>query len=316
MIGIVVCTARGRNDDGRTPTDGGRCPSDLTARDMIVYTRLKTGVVRTVTTSDKPGDLASLTGLNISGIQMFKQQSLTTHRTSSVFVLSILLGLLLTFGTQLFAQQDQDAPNTLTPEEKQNGWQLLFNGKSLKGWKSWKTKKPVESGSWQVMNGTLALAEPGGGDIYTARSFEDFIFKIEFRTTGNSGIFFRVNPDYERSIWHYAPEIQVLNDGPTDTGTHDAGALYDLYAFPTDEKTMHTDGWNQVIIKIEDNQYTHWFNGQRVTKVKIGGKDWTKRVKNSKFDMKKFGQKENGHFGLQDHNNKVQFRNIKVKPLD
>ena len=241
---------------------------------------------------------------------------ITTNQMKRSFFLSMLLGITLLFGAELSAQQSQNAPNTLTQKEKQNGWQLLFDGTSLNGWKSWDTKKPLQPGKWQVKNGTLALTEPGGGDIYTARSFEDFVFKIQFRTTGNSGIFFRVNPDYDGPIWHYAPEIQVLPDGPGKTGTHDAGALYDIYPLPGNRKKINPNGWNQVVIRVDDNRYTHWFNGQKVAQVKIGGKEWTKRIKNSKFSLKKYGQKEDGHFGVQDHNHEVQYRNIKVKPLD
>ncbi len=230
-------------------------------------------------------------------------------------VLLLVVGLLVSIGSTLYAQPDRSAPNTLTQEEKSNGWQLLFDGKSLNGWKSWKTKKPLKPGEWQVKNGAITLTDSGGGDIYTARGFKNFIFKIEFRTTGNSGIFFRVNPDYDGAIWHYAPEIQVLDDGPEATGKHSAGALYDLYPFPTDTKKMRPNGWNQLVIRIRDNRYTHWFNGQKVTQVVIGSDEWNRRIKNSKFDLDIFGKKEKGHFGLQDHGHKVQFRNIKVKPL-
>ena len=85
------------------------------------------------------------------------------------------------------------APNTLTEQEKADGWQLLFDGKSADQWSSWKTKKPLELDKWTIEDGTLTLNR-GGGDIYTTKTYENYELVLEWKTTGNSGILIRVDP--------------------------------------------------------------------------------------------------------------------------
>ena len=63
---------------------------------------------------------------------------------------------------------EQAKPNTLTTEEVKQGWKLLFDGKTLDGWMSWKTRKPLEDGKWTVKDGTLLQAKKGAADVYTA----------------------------------------------------------------------------------------------------------------------------------------------------
>ena len=117
------------------------------------------------------------------------------------------------------------AHNTLTGKEKKDGWQLLFDGASLDGWNSWRTKKPLEDGKWTVQDGTLHFTGRGGGDIYTAESFEHFELSIEWKTKGNSGVLFRVEPEYSGKIWHRALEVQVTPDKPTSLGSGSAGGV-------------------------------------------------------------------------------------------
>lgn len=210
-------------------------------------------------------------------------------------------------------------PNTLTDQEKKDGWTLLFDGKTFDGWMNWKTKKPLrEGGKWKIEDDALMLTGRGGGDLYTKEAYEHFDFYLEWRTWGNSGVFIRVDPTQRGAIYGVAPEIQVINDNAKATSSTSAGGLYALYKLDVKEKIIHRDNWNSMRVRIVDNKATHWFNGQKVYEYEIGSEDWNNRVKKSKFRkaLAKFARTEKGHLGVQDHGAKVAFRNIKIRVLD
>ena len=208
-----------------------------------------------------------------------------------------------------------DAPiNTLTKQEKADGWKLLFDGQSLEGWMSWRTKEPLEKGKWNVVDGALSLTEKGAGDIYTKDSFENFEFVIEWKTTGNSGLLIRVDPTAKGAIYSVAPEVQI--ERSLGKGSTSAGGLYALYEIEG-EKVLQPDGWNHYRIKMVDGHGIHWLNGVKLYEYTIGSDDWKDRVANSKFKGKldAFGMNAKGHIGLQDHGAKVAFRNVKIRHL-
>ena len=205
------------------------------------------------------------------------------------------------------------APNQLTEKERSEGWKLLFDGKTAGGWNSWRGKKPLQLDKWLVEDGALTLNR-GGGDIYTAEAFENFELLMEWKTTGNSGIMIRVNPQAGGAIYSVAPEMQV-NRGMGKSKTSTA-ALYSIYAVEG-EPEYRPEGWNEVRIRMVDGQGTHWFNGKQVYSYKIGSDDWKERIANSKWkNSKGFGETAKGHIGLQDHGAKVSFRNIKIRVVE
>ena len=93
-----------------------------------------------------------------------------------------------------------DQINSLTAQEKTEGWELMFDGKTTKGWRKYDTTVFPAAG-WAVDNGTLrcigsGMGEAGGkgGDILYDKKFKDFDLKLEWKisTGGNSGIFYFV----------------------------------------------------------------------------------------------------------------------------
>jgi hypothetical protein len=223
-------------------------------------------------------------------------------------LLTIWLGSHVCFQGFCAAGQDKTPPNVLTEAEKKEGWKLLFDGKSLDGWMSWRTRKPLDAGGWKVIDGMLHH-EKGGGDIYTAQAFENFELSMEWKTTGNSGIFIRVDADYKGGPIHdLAPEMQI--------DRKNAAHLYALYPVKG-ELIIHPDGWNHVKIRMQNGHGTHWFNGEKLYEYQIGSDDWKERVANSKFkkNADRFGMKAKGHIGMQDHGAAVSFRNIKIHEL-
>ena len=243
---------------------------------------------------------------------------------------SILLAVLLFFNLMAgYSQQSNASSNQLTKAEKKQGWELLFDGRSLDGWHKY-GGAPVGA-AWKVADGALYL-DPSikqdwqikdGGDIVTNKSFSNFHLKLEWKIAknGNSGIMFYVHEDSTQYRWPWmtAPEMQVLdNEGHGDgkIKKHRAGDLYDLISCR--EETVKPVGeWNQVEIRSLNGQLELWLNGVNIISTQLWGEDWKKLIAGSKFSgMKGFGTFREGRIGLQDHGDQVWYRNIKIKPLD
>jgi hypothetical protein len=223
--------------------------------------------------------------------------------------------LILTAMTQVVAQ------NSLTEQEKKDGWQLLFDGKSLKGWRNFKSDD-VGKG-WKVVDGTLHLdpAAGKGGDLISANEYQDYELAIDWKISacGNSGIIFNVvEAEKYSEVWHTGPEMQVLDNTchpDAKIHKHRAGDLYDL--IPCSTETVRPAGeWNQVRIISKNANYEFWLNGTKVVSFTMHDAKWDEMIKNSKFkDMPDFAKALKGHLALQDHGDKVWYRNIKIKQL-
>jgi hypothetical protein len=99
---------------------------------------------------------------------MSHETRLNRHRSSSAGVLVLLLLSLAQSGRA-------EEPNTLTAEEKQAGWQLLFDGRTTDGWRGYRSDRMPES--WKVENGSLLARREKGksaGDIVTVNEYGDF----------------------------------------------------------------------------------------------------------------------------------------------
>ena len=140
---------------------------------------------------------------------------------------------------------------------------------------------------------------------------------------GNSGIFWGVQEGEEfGEPYVTGPEIQVLDnerhpDAKANPKFHQAGALYDLVQ-PTADVCNPAGEWNHVLLTIDHNanQGNVVFNGTEIVRFPLSGEAWDDLVNNSKFKgWKGFGAFKTGKIGLQDHDDKVSFRNIKIKVL-
>lgn len=216
----------------------------------------------------------------------------------------------------------QKTQNTLTKAEIKAGWELLFDGKTTKGWHNF--NKTTIGESWMVEDGTLMLEageKADGGDILTEEAYENFEFNIEWKISpcGNSGIIFNVVED-EKYIypWQTGPEMQILDNAchaDAKYSTHRAGDLYDM--IECSEVTVKPAGeWNHVRLIKNNGMVEHWLNGVKVVAYEMYTDEWLEMINQSKFkDMEDFGRAREGKISLQDHGNIVWFRNIKIKRL-
>ncbi|MCH2476173.1 MAG: DUF1080 domain-containing protein [Gemmatimonadetes bacterium] len=226
---------------------------------------------------------------------------------------ALLLGTVLIFlATPLTAQEH----NRLTAAERAAGWQLLFDGNSLEGWRGYNSEfMPT---GWSVENGLLTRTGPGG-DIITEQQFGDFELYLEWLVGpgGNSGVLVRAVEGQEE-VYHGAPEMQILDDAGHPDGRSpltSAGSNYGLHGAP--RGIVKSAGeWNSSRIVVVNNQVEHWLNGDKVVEYELGSADWLRRVANSKFaQWPEYGRASRGHIGIQDHGDRVSFRNLKVREI-
>ena len=227
-------------------------------------------------------------------------------------------GLLLAAGLTLAGCADaQDGlHNTLTDAERGAGWELLFDGRTLEGWRGY--NRPDMPEGWAVEDGTLAWVS-AAGDIITERQFTDFELTLDWKVDrgGNSGVFYRA-AEGEDWIYQSAPELQVLDDeGHVDgeSPLTSAGSNFALHGAP--RGVVRPAGeWNSVRVVVDGSHVEHWLNGTRVVQYELGSTEWEALVGASKFAAwPAYGRAPTGHIGLQDHGNPVWFRNVKIREL-
>jgi hypothetical protein len=224
-----------------------------------------------------------------------------------------LLGAVLVFLANPLTAQEH---NRLTAAERAAGWQLLFDGNSLEGWRGYNSE--FMPNGWSVENGMLIRTGPGG-DIITEQQFGDFEFYLEWLVGpgGNSGVLVRAVEGQEE-VYHGAPEMQILDDAGHPDGRSpltSAGSNYGLHGAP--RGIVKSAGeWNSSRIVVVNNQVEHWLNGDKVVEYELGSADWLRRVANSKFaQWPAYGRASRGHIGIQDHGDRVSFRNLKVREI-
>ncbi len=207
--------------------------------------------------------------------------------------------------------------NALSAKQQKDGWRLLFDGSTTNGWRGFKAPSPGPG--WKVIDGLLTRAADGAGDIITRDKYRNFDFMLDWRIAegGNSGIMYRATED-NAYIWYSAPEMQILDDARHNDGKlplTSAGSVFALY--PAPRGVVRPAGeWNSARILVNGNHVEHWLNGAKMLEYDFGSDDWNTRVASSKFKtLLNFGKASEGHIGLQDHGDKVEFRNIRIKVL-
>ena len=227
--------------------------------------------------------------------------------------------------------------NVLTEDEKRAGWKLLFNGKTLDGWRGigreavpehlWK----VEGGAIRKVNtgevASLADGQPAeGGDLMTIESYDNFDLRFEWKVSesGNTGL--KYNVSEEMSTQHLTGysaigfEYQLSDDDPEKKGkanpSHLVGALYDLIPAQNEVVVKPPGEYNSSRILVDGNHVEHWLNGVKIVAFEFGSARLDSLYRISKYkDYPGFHEKRKGHIVLQNHKDDAWFRNIRLLEL-
>ncbi len=229
--------------------------------------------------------------------------------------------------------------NRLTSVQKEQGWRLLWDGKTTAGWRGAKLDHFPEKG-WKIENGILTVLPSGGaesangGDIITGGTYSNFILEVDFRITegANSGIKYFVDPGLNQGAGSaIGCEYQILDDqNHPDAvqgvdGNRTLASLYDLIRadalfYGGDNRAKRFNGigsWNRARIEVDGSRVAHYLNGVKVVEYERGTQMWRALVAYSKYKIwPSFGEAETGHILLQDHGDQVSFRNIKILEID
>jgi hypothetical protein len=224
----------------------------------------------------------------------------------------------------LFAQKNE-AGNKLSKKETKQGWQLLFDGQTLNGWKGFNSDQVFTC--WTVANGELICKGEGGsvtaGDIITTGEYDNFELSLEWSISqaGNSGIFYHV---LEGTQYHAAyetgPEYQLIDDAGWPDKLEEwqkTGADYAMTPASPGKILKPAGEWNLSRIIYNKGHVEYWLNGMKVVEFQAYSPEWNQLKAASKWkDYPGYAISQKGHIGLQNHGSGVKFRNIKVRKLN
>ena len=209
---------------------------------------------------------------------------------------------------------------TTSGSKGMKGWQSLFDGKTLNGWRK-ATKDSAADEAWTAEKGILTFdpSKGHGGDIVTTRSFKDFELSIQFKVSegGNSGIKYFLIPNTSLGC-----EYQIIDDSRHadaalgKNGNHKTGSFYDVLPADPKKKYKPAGEWNTARIIAVGNHVEHWLNGSKVLEYERGSEKFKQAIAESKFKSTKgFAEAATTAILLQAHGDKVSFRNIKIREL-
>lgn len=222
-------------------------------------------------------------------------------------------------------------PNNLSKDEANDGWKLLFDGKTSAGWRgAFKTGFPDHG--WTIDSGMITVARSNGeqgkngGDVVSINEYSAFDLSFQFKLTpgANSGVKYFVTLKEKSDSSAIGLEYQVLDDKLHPDaklgrdGDRTLSSLYDLIPANKNERYFNQPGqwnWGRIIV-YPNNHVEHWLNGIKVLEYERGSKAFEDLVAISKYKIwDHFGEAKEGHILLQDHGDEVSFRSIKIKEL-
>lgn len=230
-----------------------------------------------------------------------------------------------------------DSPQIELPHENTDneGYIILFDGKTLKGWRGYNDNTIPEN--WCVDNGCLKNIEmmqsSKRGDLIFARKFKNFELSIEWKVSkgGESGIFYLVSEIKGQPITASSLKCLLRDDTYKKEGVNEeksnniSCSLANLLP-ASQHNTNPTGCWNHTVIKVVDGVVVHYQNGIKVLEYTLWTPQWEELVSQSKdcedknpemlaLLSKCGGETHDGYIGLQDMGREVWFKNIKIKIL-
>lgn len=206
--------------------------------------------------------------------------------------------------------RELNKPYELTAEEKQQGFEVLFNGTDLSNWVGNKTDYVVDD---QVI--TIYPTGRGKGNLYTEKEYSDFIFRFEFQLTpaGNNGI--GIHAPLEGDAAYVGKEIQILDDRhPVYINNPAWGAHGSVYGVvPAKRDVLRPVGqWNEEEIEVRGDRIKVTVNG-----IVAVDADLKKASAKGTIDKRDHPGllRHSGHIGFLGHGSVVRFRNIRIKDM-
>ena len=206
--------------------------------------------------------------------------------------------------------------NSLSEAEQKAGWQLLFDGKDIN--QHWRNHghKNVTGEGWAIEKGVLVkLQGKRAGNLLTRRTWTDYEFAWEWKLgpKGNNGVKYMVI-EKRGAIGH---EYQMIDDNHHKKPLGQTGTFYVVLPRDMEKAPLKEPGqWNHSAIKVQGQHVEHWLNGKKILQYELGSKRVLAAVAKSKFKrFEGFGKKVTGHILLTDHNDRCEFRNLKIREL-
>lgn len=190
----------------------------------------------------------------------------------------------------------------------------IFNGEDLSGWTNVKGEAPGEG--WKVEDGVI-YREKNSGDLYLEGKYENFILEFEFKVCekGNSGVKYR---SWNTDGWGMGCEYQIFDDiaHKDNPPRYQTAALYDVVVPREGTQKIRMGEFNKGKIIVLGNHIEHYLNDELIVSVDVGSEEWNRGVEKSKFkDTPEFGTTTVGRILLQDHNDRVWFKNLYITEL-
>ena len=242
-----------------------------------------------------------------------------------ILAAGLALALFTSCKEKVSENENVAANSTEEAQSTNTDWEVLFDGSNLDSWHVYNGQAPTQ---WKIDGENLVFTPAENREstenLITNETYESFELSLDWKISegGNSGIMWAIQERDSLSEPYYTgPEIQILDDERHPDAkagtTHRSGALYDMLAAP--QGVVNPAGeWNSYTITIDynSNKGTVVLNDTEVVSFPVEGAEWETMVAKSKFaDWPAFGKTKMGHIALQDHGNKVTFRNIKIKKL-
>lgn len=233
---------------------------------------------------------------------------------------SYLFLLLVFFSSCSSSLKNTD--NNLSKTQQGDGWKLLFDGKTLTGWRTYQNK-PADS--WSVSDGLLYCKgsttdkSDRRADLMTTGQYENFELELDWKLApqGNSGIIYLVTEDYPAS-YQSGPEYQLIDDVHFPEKLEDwqkSGANYAMDP-PSEIASKPAGEWNHTRIVVNRGHVEHWLNGKKVVDYQLWTEDWKRKKAVGKWkDAPGYGQAKKGYIALQDHGSEAWFKNVRIKEL-
>lgn len=207
-------------------------------------------------------------------------------------------------------------PNRLTAKEQKEGWRLLFDGESLKGWRGYRKTSAPDHG-WVVENGVLKCVANGhGGDIVSVDQFNNFDLQWDWSIPAhaNNGVKYLVSETRPSAPGH---EYQMIDDAiVANSPRQKTASFYDVLP-PDPNKPLKPVGeWNHSRVLVEGNHVEHWLNGKKVLEYELGSPEIKAAIAESKFKKTPgFADKIKGPILLTEHHDEASYRSIKIREL-